>query len=216
MTRSRTRSFFTFLAVSFVAAAAAGYGCGSSSSSSSDAVALCNNFCNKFNTLCVADAGLGVSIDCATQCTPSMVSQKTTACTNSAAIISATNTCLSKTTCTDLEACTATIPQCTATSGSGGASGGAGTSGAAGTTGAGGHAGATGSAGNGAAGTSGTAGNGAGGASGATCADLLACCNATTNATLKSACMTSYTTVMSMGDAVCGQILTSIKASYCP
>jgi hypothetical protein len=218
MTSSRARIAFPFLCSLFVFGALAGYGCGGSSSGT-DAVALCNQFCNKYNSLCAVDAGpINISIDCATTCTPAMVSQKTTNCPNSSAIISATQACVNKTTCTDLTTCAAGIPQCSSgaggTSGGAGTSGSAGTSGAAGTTGSGGRgaAGATGSGGRGAAGTTGTGGTGATG----TCADLLACCNATTNATLKSACMTSYTTVMSMGDATCGQILAQIKSAYCP
>jgi hypothetical protein len=89
-----------------------------------------------------------------------------------------------------------TIPACLLSGGgTGGTSGGAGGR----TGGAGGFTGSLG-------GSTGTAG---------TCADLLACCNAA-NATLKPSCMTEYNTVVSMGDATCGQLLSVIKSTFCP
>jgi hypothetical protein len=203
----------------------AGYGCGSSSSGSTDGVALCNQFCNKFNQLCAGDASpIPITLNCATECTPTMVSQKTTNCTNSSAIISATQACLNNsTTCDALTTCN--IPTCQSTTG------GAGTSGGAGTTGSGGHAGTTGAGGSSAAGNTGAGGitglggfggnlTGIGGFGGniviaGTCADLLACCN-TASGTAKSTCMTAYSLAMPSGDTACGAVLGQIKASTCP
>ena len=86
-------------------------------------------------------------------------------------------------------------PACLTGGGTGGTSGGAGSTGALG-------------------GFSGGLGGSTG--SGGTCADLLACCNAATNATVKSACMSEYTTLMSSGDAACGAFLGPVKSSICP
>jgi hypothetical protein len=111
--------------------------------------------------------------------------------------------------------------------GTGGASGGSGgRSSTGGATGSGGAVGGTGGAGGRAAGTGGRgtggrgtggANGGAGGAAGPMCAGLLACCNATTNAQLRALCMTQYATVMSMGEAACGTILTQLRGmGACP
>ncbi len=91
---------------------------------------------------------------------------------------------------------TCTIPACLlGGSGVGGTSGGTG-----------GHAGGAGGSAGGLGGSTGATG---------TCADLLACCNAA-NVAVKPTCMNGYTTVMSMGDGACGQLLAQIKASVCP
>lgn len=79
--------------------------------------------------------------------------------------------------------------------------------------GAGGTAGGTGGRAGGAGGFTGSLG-GSTGTTG-TCADLLACCNAA-SATLKPTCMTEYNTVVSMGDATCGALLSGIKSTVCP
>ena len=190
-------SFALFLA----GVAVVGYGCGGGSSSS-DPVALCKSGCDKAISLCFADAGVDTATlkaSCQSSCTSQSASNPKN-CTNSSAIISAYNTCLAKTTCDELQSCTASIPACEGGStGTGGSSGG-------------GTGGATGG------GTGGASGGGTGGstATGTGCADLLACCNATTNATLKLACMQSYAGVMAMGDAICAQALTAIQSTYCP
>ena len=49
-----------------------------------------------------------------------------------------------------------------------------------------------------------------------TCADLLNCCNATTVAQYKTACMTAYSQLLSSGDAACGLELATLKSSFCP
>jgi len=82
--------------------------------------------------------------------------------------------------------------------------------------------------GTGVGGTSGGAGGHVGGAGGsagglggstgttATCADLLACCNAA-NATVKPACMNGYNMAVSMGgDPTCAGVLAGIKSTVCP
>jgi hypothetical protein len=204
MTMRRARTLLPLLGTLFLGSALAGYGCGGSSGG--DNVALCNNLCNKANSLCVTDSG-PITIpptDCATTCTPAMVAQKTTNCPNASAIVSALNACLAKTTCADLVGCEAALPQC----------GGGGTAGTSGGT-----AGTSGGTAGTSGGTAGTSG-GTAGTSGTsyTCADLLACCNAVSDATLKAACMTEYTSfkAMAMGDTLCGTLLTNVKATYCP
>lgn len=87
----------------------------------------------------------------------------------------------------------------------------------------------------GTSGTGGTSGGGSGGTSGGTggftgfdgsipgldggfsgtCANLLACCNAT-SAQLKPACMMAYASILSTGDTGCGIVFTEIKSTYCP
>jgi hypothetical protein len=52
-----------------------------------------------------------------------------------------------------------------------------------------------------------------------TCAQLLACCNSTTNVQAKTACIGEYNAVSPGGDAACNPVLASIKASLpgqCP
>jgi hypothetical protein len=91
------------------------------------------------------------------------------ACSNAAAITSASQACLNKTTCTDFTTCLGALPACAGSDGTGGAGGSVGATGGAGgragaTGGAGGRAGATGGAG-GSVGTGGAGGGpGAGGA----------------------------------------------------
>lgn len=198
MTVSRARILFPVLCASFLVAALAGYGCGSSSSSNA---ALCQQGCDKVASLCFAEAGAeGATIKM--ECLASCNSQPKN-CTNQAAIDSAAQACLAKTTCTDLQNCS--IPACVGGTGAGGTTGGAGTSGGGGTTGSAGTSGGGGTTGS--AGTSGTA---------ATCADLLACCNAASTAN-KANCMTAYTAAMGNGgDATCASVLAAIKSTYCP
>jgi hypothetical protein len=45
-----------------------------------------------------------------------------------------------------------------------------------------------------------------------TCANLLACCNSTTNTTLKNACLQQYNAANG-SDATCNNLLTQIKAN---
>jgi hypothetical protein len=88
-------------------------------------------------------------------------------------------------------------------------SGGSGTGGSTGS----GTGGSTGS------GTGGSTGSGTGGStgSGASCAALSACCNATTDMTLKTVCSAYYSGVMAMGDGACAQALTLVKMQgACP
>ncbi|MES1206212.1 MAG: hypothetical protein ABUS79_09770 [Pseudomonadota bacterium] len=196
-------------------------GCGGSDKA--DPVALCKQGCSKGISLCFADAGaFGATAQAA--CESNCTSQSTTGgkpCANSNAQIAAYKVCQAKTTCDELTACAATIPACEGggSSGTGGASGS--TGGASGSTGgASGTGGRAGGSTGGASGTGGRAGGSTGGAGGAAgggeCAALLACCNASTNPTVKSLCMTQYSSVMAMGDAVCGQVLTTVKPSVCP
>ena len=105
---------------------------------------------------------------------------------------------------------TCSIPACLLSGGgTGGNSGGTG-----------GHVGGLGGFSGGLGGSSGGLGGFSGGLGGftggsGTCADLLACCNAT-SAALKSACMSGYNQVVGSGDAACGIVLSGIKSSYCP
>jgi hypothetical protein len=65
-------------------------------------------------------------------------------------------------------------------------------------------------------GTGGGLGGSAGTVVSGTCADLLACCNAT-SATLKSTCMQAYTSEMQLGgDLACGVALSTLKSTFCP
>jgi hypothetical protein len=134
-------------------------------------------------------------------------------CSNKDQIVAAAKACQSETNCATYSACVENIPDCTG-GGSGGMSG-TGTGGTSGTS-TGGRSGA-GTGGTSATGTGGRSGTGgAGGASGTACADLLTCCNATTNATYKSLCMSSYTSVMAMGNSVCADALEAVKSTFCP
>ena len=80
----------------------------------------------------------------------------------------------------------------------------------------------TGTGGKGSTTTTGTGGKGSttgsagAGSSSGTCDDLMACCNKATNAQIKSACQMAYDSAKSSGDAICGMILSGIKASACP
>ena len=106
-------------------------------------------------------------------------------------------------TCTN----TCTQPACFSTTGTGGTSGG-GTGGRAGG-GTGGRAGGA---------TGGTTGGGTGGGTGSAtaCADFMACCNASTNATVKSVCLAQYGNVAAMGNDACATALAQIKPAVCP
>ncbi len=189
--------------------------CGSSSSTSGgDPVALCMQGCTKEISLCYADAGAGgttFATLCTSQCSTPKVTQTKT-CTNSSEIISSVNACLAKTTCTDYEACFKGLPGC-AGGGSGGSSG-AGTGGATGN----GSGGSTeistgGSTGAETGGASGTATGGSTG-TGTACADLIACCNASPVAIVKSMCATIAAAITD--DAACAQALSTYKATFCP
>jgi len=68
----------------------------------------------------------------------------------------------------------------------------------------------------GAGGTSGGLGGSTGTVVGGTCADLLACCNAS-SASLKATCMQAYTSEMQLGgDLACGVALSTLKSTFCP
>ncbi len=98
--------------------------------------------------------------------------------------------------CVDTSACVA--PTNCSGGGTGGTTGG----------GAGGHIGGLGGFPGGLGGITGTSG---------TCADLLACCNAIANASVKAACMSEYTTLMAQGDAQCGAAVSGLRAGgACP
>jgi hypothetical protein len=105
---------------------------------------------------------------------------------------------------------TCTAPACFNT-GAGGA-GGTGAGGAGGT-----GAGGAGGIGAGGAGGTGAGGTGAGDAGGGTCMDLMACCAAITNATIKAACTANYDAIKAQGDAACGAVYMGIKGGgFCP
>jgi hypothetical protein len=186
-----------FFSLAFVAA------CGSSSKTNGgDVVASCKQACPKVATLCAADLGTDAATAravCETLCT-STGPQAGRTCTNSAEIIAASEGCSNKATCAEYMTCSQSIPACMGSSGSGGSSG-AGTGGRAG------------------GGSGGTSGGGTGGAGGATagtaCADLLACCNRSTNPQVMAGCMAQYTNVMAMGDSACAQAL-AILLPACP
>ncbi len=77
---------------------------------SSDPVAVCNQVCQRFTSLCDPDAGAAGTMNCQTmQCR--MVNQTTCTYSNMSAITTAVNVCLAKTTCRDLQTClSTTIP----------------------------------------------------------------------------------------------------------
>jgi hypothetical protein len=110
-------------------------------SGSSDPVVICKETCNVFISLCVAEAGataasLAKGI-CEGACATSLGAGDggtASACTNSSAIASAYQACLTKTTCADVMACQSSVPACAGASrGTGGAAGG-GTGGSSGST----------------------------------------------------------------------------------
>ncbi len=177
---------------------------GDSDGDSNDAVAVCKQGCTKIQSLCFPDAG--GTTDCDANCAPRDGGGGGGTCTNQDEITAAAKACLDKNTCTDLLTCSAAIPDCQRDPSGAGGSGGSGG------TGGGGSGGAGGSSGTGGGGTGGAGGSSGGG----TCADLLACCNAATTDQIKSACMTAYNAVMGQGDAACGPVLMSLKASVCP
>ena len=189
------------LVVSLVSVFASSCGGGSKE----DPVALCKQGCNKYVDLCASSLPGGLDAAtfkafCETGCTSNMGGGEK--CKNESAIIAAAKPCLSKTSCDALMTCTANVPDCETggATGTGGASG-TGTGGASGT------------------GTGGRSGTGTGGASGggATCADVLACCNAATNPTIKMACMMNYEDIKNAGDATCAAYLTpQVKSLLCP
>jgi hypothetical protein len=155
-----------------------------------DPVALCKQVCDTSVSLCLADAGATAEAAARTLCEGSCPTQNPTgtmACLNESGRITAYKACATKTTCSDITTCTQNVLPCIR-DGLGGSSG-----------------------------SGGSTGGGVGGAAGGTgCADLLACCNATTSASGKQVCMTYYGTVASMGDAACSQALTLVKSMYCP
>jgi len=154
-----------------------------------DPVALCKQTCDAYISLCFPDAGV-LGTTAKGICEGACSTGASGTCTNASAIASAYQACLSQTTCSGIMSCQMNAPACAGGAGTGGAAGG---------------------------GTGGATGGGVGGSSGGTgCADLLACCNAATNATFKMACMTNYNTVAAMGDATCATALASIKATVCP
>jgi hypothetical protein len=151
-------------------------GCGSSSSSSGNYAQTCMQGCAK-TVPCEADAGIPITMsECVMACTMSAMTSSGGTCTNAAAMQSAAQACLSKTTCTDLLACGLTIPPCEG--GAGGANGAAGKGGGAGTSGSAGKAGGAGTSGS--AGKSGGAGASGAGGAGAIPMDCTACSKATT------------------------------------
>jgi hypothetical protein len=145
------------------------FGCGGSSKPT-DPVALCNQTCDKVSSLCAADAAAAqvqvVSAACKAQC-QTQASSAAAACSNSAAILSAYQQCLTKNTCAELTSCAEAAPQCVgAGGGSGGAKGTGGGTGSGGSTGSGsgGASGASGGdSGSGGVGTGGSAGTGGAG-----------------------------------------------------
>lgn len=179
---------------------------GDSSGNGDDPVALCKQGCDKSISLCFPDAGDAIKSMCEQSCTSN--DGGTSNCTNASDRSAAAKACLDKTTCADLETCSQNIPPC--------AGGGTGGAGGAGATGGSGGSGATGGS-TGGTGGGGTGGGGTGGADGgtATCADVLACCNAATTDQLKTACMMAYMAAMS-SEAACAAIYPALKTSVCP
>jgi hypothetical protein len=147
--------------------------------------------------------------DCVQSCTDSAKTSSGGTCTNEAAIQSAANACLSKTTCTDLLACGASIPQC-----QGGGTGGSSGTGTGGTTGAAGSHGTGGATSTG--GTNGAAG-GSGSADCALCDKAQACCVAvltlggqsTASCTYSAASCNSAGAAQASDISICQQILTA-------
>jgi hypothetical protein len=202
----------SFLAVGF--ALGAMQGCGSSSSSGTNIMSACMQGCTKV-VPCLADAGISETVaQCVQNCASSASTDGGT-CSNESAIVMAAQACAAKTTCADLEACGATIPQCEH-GGTGGTSG-TGTGGNHGTGGTGG------TSGTGTGGTTGTGGStGAAGASGtATCASCdkaQTCCLAlaallgqsTSSCTFSTSSCNAMTGSAQTTDAMtCGTILSS-------
>ncbi len=146
----------SFLVVGFALGAV--QGCGSSSSNGTNIMSVCMQGCTKA-VPCLADAGVSETVaQCVQNCT-SAASPDGGTCSNESAIVTAEQACAAKTTCAELEACGATIPQCEhggtggttgtgtgGTNGGGGAKGTGGTNGGGGAKGTGGAAGASGSA----------------------------------------------------------------------
>jgi len=197
----------SFLAVGF--ALGAMQGCGSSSSSGTNIMSACMQGCTKV-VPCLADAGISETVaQCVQNCASSASTDGGT-CSNESAIVMAAQACAAKTTCADLEACGATIPQCEH-GGTGGTSG----------TGTGGNHGTGGTSGTGTGGTTSTGGtSGAAGASGtATCASCdkaQTCCLAlaallgqsTSSCTFSTSSCNAMTGSAQTTDAMtCGSIL---------
>jgi hypothetical protein len=188
--------------VRYVAVALAGTliwaACGGDDSEGDDVVASCKQACNKLVSLCFADAG--GFFNCDTSCAPKDGGGTGgSQCTNTSEANAAFKACLEKNTCDELTSCFRAVP-CQGGTGAGGAGG----SGATGGTG-----------GTGGGGTGGTGGTGGGTGDGG-CAQLLACCNAATNETIKSSCLMGYDAIKPSGDAACGMLYTQIKPSVCP
>ncbi len=204
--------FGSFLVAGF--AFGAMQGCGSSSSGSY--AETCMQGCAKILP-CEADAGFTETMaQCVQGCTQSAMTSAGGTCKNAAAMQSAANACLAKTTCIDLLACGATIPACE-TSGTGGSSG----------TGTGGTSGATGgTSGTGTGGTTSTGGtSGAAGGSGtgncSVCTKAASCCLAigepasVCNMISTTSCNAATGATQTSLISTCQQIVTQ-GATLCP
>lgn len=117
----------------------------------------------------------------------------------------------------DCQTCLLTVSSCIATSNCAEPACATGSTGTGGTVGggAGGHVGGIG----GFTGSLGGFLGGLGGISGtnATCADLMACCNAIADAQTKAACMTEYNQVLPSGDSACGLLVAVFRGNaLCP
>jgi hypothetical protein len=139
-------------------------GCGGSSKPT-DPVALCSQTCDKVSSLCASGAAAAqvqaVAAACKAQC-QAQAGSAAAACSNSAAILSAYQQCLTKNTCAELTSCADAAPECASVGGgTGGAKGTGGGTGSGGSTGSG-SGGASGASG----GASGSGGVGAGGSTG--------------------------------------------------
>jgi hypothetical protein len=167
--RISTRTFSVMAGCLFVLSLSAGVigGCGGGSSAPSFS-SLCMEYCNK----CEVDAGATYLQVCKSTCT-TQANQMAT-CSNESAIANAAQSCINMSSCSAVDTCLQSLPDCQ--SGGGGGSSGThtgGTSGGTGTGGVGGHpgGGATG-------GTTGAAGNGGGTADCSICTKANTCCTA--------------------------------------
>jgi hypothetical protein len=162
---------------------------GDDSNGGDDWTALCKKTCTK--VAACFDAG-GFTVNCDAQCASGADGGSGSGgCKNDDARSAAAKACLEKEACQDLFACFDAIPDCEG--GGTGSGGGGGTGGAGGT-----------------GGSSGGAPDG-----GATCATLLACCNAATDANVKSACLMTHMNAMG-NDMICSLTYSAIRGVACP
>jgi hypothetical protein len=78
---------------------------------SSDLTQTCKDGCKKFATVCAPQGGALAAVAEST-CQSMLGCDTLNSCTNKAAIQAGADTCLMKTTCTDLTACVSNVPAC--------------------------------------------------------------------------------------------------------